>query len=53
MIHYRRLSNLLPGNVGLSGGVECFFGALLNGCSFRKGRGDGWSNVMVVIAIVC
>lgn len=37
----------VPGKVGLSGGVAlpwlCFFGALLNGCNLRCGRGDGWS----------
>lgn len=40
------LVNVPAGSVGDSGGVLpwlCFFGALLNGCNFRCGRGDGWS----------
>lgn len=52
----------LPGNVGLSGGVlddDCpaddwdFFGAALNGCNLRPGRGDGWSKLIAVKGCAC
>lgn len=44
MFYLNFLVNVPAGSVGLSGGVLpwlCFFGALLNGCNFLCGRGDG------------
>lgn len=52
-LNFRALIAPEPGSVGLSGGVPvlCFFGALLNGCNFRSGRGDGWSMFPALINV--